>query len=184
MKLNVGDKDFDGIYNSKDWVTIDIAPRENPKFQENFILMSVLEMPDSWSDSFEEVHMIHCLEHINRNHRQKVIKELYRVLEPGGEVYIEVPDFEGTINLLSQAFEAKNERLVHIWTTSIYGKQRFPGDQHCWGFTKTSLPALLHEANFSYVEYSQAGPGYFEGKIPMISHHYYQEPVLLVKGIK
>ncbi len=184
MKLNVGDKDFDGIYNGKEWTTIDIAARENPKHQENFQLMSVLEMPESWTNRFEEIHMIHCLEHINRNFRQQIIKELHRVLVPGGVALVEVPDFQGTVHLLNSAFETKDERSIHKWTTSVYGKQRFPGDQHCWGYTMKTLPALFIEAGFSQINYGLAGPGYRSGKVEMISHHYYQEPVLLVRGVK
>lgn len=184
MKLNVGDKDFSGIYTEGGWLTIDVSPRSRDSHRDKFMVMSVLEMPSNWTDCYEEIHMIHCLEHINRNFRQQVVKEIYRVLAPGGIIYIEVPDFEKTIAFLHDAFIRGDEKVQHNLTTSIYGKQRFPGDQHCWGYTRHTLGDLFIEAGFKSFQIGLAGPDYAMGEVKMISSHYKQEPVLLVKGVK
>jgi len=183
-RLNIGDKDFSGIYTEEEWLTIDVSPRGKSSHLDKFMVMSVLEMPSDWTDRYKEIHMIHCLEHINRNERQRVVKELHRVLAPGGTAYVEVPDFRQTVHLLNKAFEQDDAKSAHIWTTSIYGKQRFPGDQHCWGFTRHTLEELFVEAGFKSYQIGSAGPDYAIGEVNMISSHYKQEPVLLVRGVK
>ncbi len=180
MKLNVGDKDFKGIYAEPEWLNIDI---EQGRSRSNFIKMSVLEMPEDWNEKFETIHMIHCLEHINRNFRQQVIKELYRVLQPGGVAFVEVPNFEAIVKILARAFAQEDTRTIHLMTTSIYGKQRWPGDGHRWGYTHDSLATLFHEAGFSEIKIYLGSPD-GNGNGAMISQHYKQEPVLLVKGTK
>jgi predicted SAM-dependent methyltransferase len=184
MKLNVGDKDFNGLYLEAEWINIDIQARKKECPHNNFITMSVLEMPEGWSNRFEETHMVHCLEHINRNSRQRILEELYRVTIPGGSVYIEVPDFVYTVHLLNTAFEVGNDEMAHKWTTSIYGKQRFPGDQHCWGYTRKTLADLFTNAGFNPLQVGTAFGTKSYGDLAPMSSHCLQEPVLMVRGFK
>jgi len=142
--------------------------------------MDVFVMPPVWKDTFEVVHAVHVLEHINRNRRQEFVQALHGVTAPNGVVYIEVPDFKETVRLLHEAYQSGNKEAQHIWTTSVYGKQRSPGDQHCWGYTVETLSNLFFNAGFRFVLAWQS----IKNPEEMISSHHKQEPVLLVKGIK
>lgn len=176
-KLNIGSSNPKGIYRDPEWVNIDIAP--SGTFSGNVLCMDVFDAPADWTEKFVEIRAIHVLEHNNRNKRQDFFHVCARLLKPGGVLYIEVPDFPKTVELLHNAYKAKDEREVHIRKTSIYGKQRYPGDQHCWGFDVNELTNLAVAAKFSFVRVFKN-----EDKDEMISGHHRQEPILLLKAVK
>lgn len=178
-KLNVGSRDE---IKSEPWLNIDM---ENCSDKPNFMQMDLFNMPQEWNNQFEEVHAVHVLEHVNRNNRQLFLEEMYRVTKTGGSCFIEVPDFRETIRLLHEAYEKGDLQAQHIWTTSIYGKQRGPGDQHCWGYTNASLTDLFHKAGFDVTVWNTGWQGNWKFNVLQpISPHHRSEPVLLVKGTK
>jgi predicted SAM-dependent methyltransferase len=181
-KLNVGSRD---VIKPADegWLNIDIMPLPRPR--ENFEVQDALHLPETWANQFEEIHAVHVLEHINRNFRQDFVTEMFRITAPGGACYIEVPDFKETVRLLHEAYLREDLKMQHIWTTSIYGKQRSPGDQHCWGFTHATLTELFHQAGFTVTVWNTGYERTWRNDLlKPISTHYKQEPCLLVKGIK
>jgi hypothetical protein len=54
---------------------------------------------------------------------------------------------------------------------SVYGRQRFPGDAHHWGYTAASLTQLLREAGFAEV-----------AVVPPQDYHAADEPCLRVEA--
>lgn len=178
-KLNVGSRDVIKP-SSEGWLNIDIDPLGKGS---NFLQMDVFDMPADWAEQFEEIQAIHVLEHINRNRRLDFVKALYRVTKVGGMCYIEVPNFQETIRLLHEAYTAspRDHAEVHKWTTSIYGKQRSPGDQHCWGFDLWTLAELGQDAGFVPGNWAKAYKDDKTGdRQPLLSEHYKQEPILLM----
>lgn len=179
MKLNVGSGDPKGQYRTEEWVNIDLSADKviNPK--RNVLTMSVLSMPEEWAGKFDEVHCIHVLEHIDRNLRLQVFEAIYKVMAEGGKLFLEVPDFEGIIYRLYTAYETGDLTEIHKWKTSIYGKQRYTGDSHHWGYDETHLTELAKQAKFQTCQT-------YTGTTPerMISAHYKQEPVILLEAIK
>jgi predicted SAM-dependent methyltransferase len=182
MKLNVGSGYPKKQYLELEWVNIDDAPEGTFLGNDGHRVtkMSALGMPLEWTDKFEEVHCVHVLEHINRNFRQEVVNQLHRVTSPGGVAYIEVPDFQTIILVLAQAFISRDVTLQHNMTTSIYGKQRYAGDQHCWGFTVDTLSDLCLKTGFTAVKVQTPNDANFTP----ISAHYQQEPILLATCLK
>lgn len=181
-KLNVGSRD---VIKPADegWLNIDIEPLAKPR--ENFMVADALHLPPDWTNAFQEIHAVHVLEHINRNYRADFVKEMFRITAIGGSCFIEVPNFKETVRLLHEAYVKEDLKMQHIWTTSIYGKQRSPGDQHCWGFTNTTLTELFHEAGFTITVWNAGYESKWQNDLlKPISTHYKQEPILLVKGTK
>ena len=173
-KLNIGSSNPTGKYRDPEWTNIDCGGTD---FGEGVLKIDATAMPTEWKDHFDEIHAVHVMEHINRNQRFLFVQECRRVLSPKGVLYLEVPDFEQVIRTLVKAMNEKDERMEHQMTTSVFGKQRYTGDQHCWGFTRITLPQLLHENGFEKVEI------YTNRDLDnMISHHYKQEPILLAKA--
>ena len=95
------------------------------------------------SATVEQIETYHVIEHIPRPSVQHLLAEWFRVLKPGGNVVIECPDFDQAVR---EYFDGNEERLY-----SIYGRQRFPGDAHHWGYNAERLRVLLESVGFTEV---------------------------------
>jgi predicted SAM-dependent methyltransferase len=177
MKLNIGSSNPEGIYRSPEWINIDNG---DGRFSGNVFKVDALAMPGEWDGYFDEVHAVHVLEHVNRNKRFDFVVACRRVLKPGGVLYLEVPDFEKVIRNLLGAIDGGDHELEHRMTTGLFGKQRYEGDSHRWGFTSRTLKELAERAKFSSIDVFRS----IQGTDHMISTHFIQEPVLLLKAFK
>ena len=178
MKLNAGSGGISrGRYKKSEWINLDFNPRGQIE-----VCADMAYLPFD-ADSFDEIHLVHVFEHIRRPLQLPVLREMYRVLEPGGTLFIEVPDFKSTIQLLikgwSKPDDENYQQLAHNMTASLYGKQRYDGDQHCWAFTVESMHEMLVGAldhKWSSLEVL--------GRNHAISDHWKHEHVLLFRAIK
>jgi predicted SAM-dependent methyltransferase len=171
MKLQVGCSEVRGRYKNPDWINLDIISHAGVE-----VIGSGFELPFA-EDSFEEIHCIHVLEHVTRDKYPVMLGEMYRVAQPDCPVYVETPDFKGVVRNLYKAFERGDYKDIHIWTTSTYGKNERAGMAHFMGFYDALLRKAFLKEGFSEVIS-------LEGEENMISSHYKQEPVLLMKGVK
>ena len=174
MKLNAGSGGIiKGIYKYPEWINLDFTPCDKTEVRGD-----MLHLPFK-DKSFDEIHLVHVFEHIKRPDQLPCLREMHRVLEKGGSLFIEVPDFQKTIDMLVQAWTRPNDwnyqQVAHNMTASLYGKQRYPGDAHHWAFT----PRTLHEALDGAVKWSHFE--IIEGHKNMISPHFRFEQVILVK---
>ncbi len=96
------------------------------------------------NDSVKRIENYHVIEHIPYPAVRAVLEEWFRVLLPGGTLVIECPDLDQTTR---EYLGGNDERLY-----SIYGRQRFPGDAHHWGYNLARLKTLLESVGFSDVE--------------------------------
>ncbi len=172
MKLQVGSSVPRGKYKQGDWFNIDIEPHDGVD-----MVVDASEGIPIATDTFEEIHCIHVLEHVTRDKYRPMLREMRRVLKPGGHLYVEVPDFQGTVRNLTAAFEAGDTEAIHIWTTSTYGKSERKGMSHHWGFYEGLLHREFKHQGFKKVDR-------LVEKEDMISTHYKQEPILLIRGTK
>jgi predicted SAM-dependent methyltransferase len=174
VKLNAGSGGIiKGQYKRPEWINLDFTPCAKIEVRGD---MTGLPFADG---SFEEIHLVHVFEHIQRPDQIPTLRELHRVLEPGGALFIEVPDFKAIINLLVQAWSRPNDwgyqQLAHNMTASLYGKQRYPGDAHHWAFTAEALTDFLEGAcKWASLDFPSES----------ISNHFRQEPVLLIRAVK
>ncbi len=171
MKLNVGSGYPEKMYRNGAWINLDLFGHKRVNVRGD-----MLTLPFA-TGSIEEIHSIHVLEHLTRDKYPAVLREMHRVLKPGGACYVEVPDFKGTVRNLMAAFDAGDVRSIHIWSTSIYGRNERPGMAHHVGFYEGLLRREMMSQGFSDVIR-------LKGIENMISGHYRQEPVLLVRGSK
>ncbi len=171
MKLQIGCSEVRGRYKRAEWINLDIL-----KFDGVNVLGSGLQLPFA-TGSIEEIHCVHVLEHVTRDKYKPMLREMHRVLKEGGSCYVETPDFRGTIANLQHALEQTDVEAIHIWTTSVYGKNEREGMAHYMGFYEALLRGEMGCQGFiATVRLTE--------KDEMISTHYKQEPVLLVKGTK
>jgi predicted SAM-dependent methyltransferase len=174
--LNIGSGKPRGEYRSKGWLNIDT--HDIPGTTK----MSVFEMPNHWTNKWALVRAVHVLEHVNRNRRLEFIKQCSRVLMPNSlcRLEIEVPNFEKNVEQLYHAFQNKDYDLEHRMTTGMFGKQRYPGDQHCWGFTERTLGELFSKCFTEFKIYKDGPDGNSMHDTNRVSNHFHQEDVLLV----
>lgn len=111
--------------------------------------------PDS---SFECVYASHLLEHLDPDVGEHMLREVHRVLRPGGIVRLAVPDLDAVVarydpadpeSFLSGIYEAHSAR-------------RSDSSRHRWQYNAGSLAALLRRVGFDEVERCE----YRQGRCP------------------
>jgi predicted SAM-dependent methyltransferase len=80
------------------------------------------------------------IEHISHTKAIKTLTDWHRVLSPGGKLILECPNFDVAV----QEYLGGNEdRLLNI-----FGRQRFYGDAHLYGYNPQRLIRILKEIGF------------------------------------
>jgi SAM-dependent methyltransferase len=108
--------------------------------------------------SFECVFASHLLEHLHPDVAERCVREIHRVLEPGGVVRLAVPDLD---RIVADYDPADPEPF--LW--SVYqgrGAAAKRAVRHWWHYNAHSLAALLRAAGFREVERCE----YREGRCP------------------
>ncbi len=133
------------------------------------------------TNSVAEIRCHHVFEHISILDVDRTLQGWNRVLEPGGLVWIQVPDFEGCVR---QIRRLKTEAEKEIYYRHIFGSQMGPGELHKNGFTASRLIALLSDYGFetcvAYVEWIPREP------LPVVMSYPCNLPLpdLTIKAIK
>jgi len=179
IKVNIGSSHPKGRYLREPWVNFDMIRADKGRF-----VTAKGEQLPLRDESVTEIHCIHMLEHLSRPQHEAVVQEMSRILIPGGVAMVEVPDFISTcfhivkfhqmsLEHEDPAYRAGAAEALRCMTLSVYGKGRTPWDYHHWGFSFEGLAALGARYGFSCVRETE-----------MISGHYRQEPVLLIRMTK
>lgn len=128
LHLGCGHKHFDKYVNMDLWLNeaVDVVGD-----------ITKLPWPDGAATVVESYHVI---EHLPHPRVPAVLKEWYRVLEPGGLLVLEAPHFDEAV----KEYLAGNESRIE----NIFGHQRFLGDAHMFGYTPQRLIRLLEQAGF------------------------------------
>lgn len=118
-----------------DYLRLDINPDRLPD-----VVGDATKLPFGEGE-FEALYAGHLLEHLSPRTCGNVLQEWYRVLKPGGEMIVAVPN----LALVAEYLLTDPEATVYICPGGpitaldmIYG---LPQDhmQHAWGFTRESL---------------------------------------------
>lgn len=131
LHLGCGDKRFEG-YTNVDFCITDATDA----------ICNIEKLP--WPDrSAQIVECHHVLEHISHRKVEAVLREWHRVLQPGGLLVIECPDFDRTVK---EYLDGNDDRLF-----SIFGIQHKEGHFHLSGQSPARLARLLETIGFSPV---------------------------------
>lgn len=117
------------------WTNIDIRPGPDVDIVADCSDLSAV--PDG---SCAVVYASHVFEHVRPALHEKTLSGFRRVLAPGGQLMISVPDMEK----ICQIFVRSNlhDRRALMWM--IYGGHSDVHDEHHFGFTHQILGAMLH----------------------------------------
>ena len=145
LNLGCGNKRISG------YVNVDVIQNEN--VDEVF---DMKEIPYK-DNSIAAISSEHSLEHLSFEDAEKALREFFRVLKPGGELLLYIPDLE----LCCQKYlQADNSRSVNYmpeknwYAACIYGIQKDANGSvaeyqyHLSGYSKTEIKNLLESIGF------------------------------------
>ena len=99
-------------------------------------------------DIFECVFASHLLEHLHPDVAERCLREVHRVLAPGGVVRLCTPDLD---SIVAEYDPEEPDRF--LWSIFQGRERRTRGQhRHWWHYNSRSLPALLRRIGFSEVE--------------------------------
>jgi SAM-dependent methyltransferase len=127
-------------------------------------------------DTFEAVLATHVLEHLHPDVAERCLREVHRVLNPGGILRVAVPDLDAMI-----AEYDPNDPDAFLW--GIYqgrGARAKRSARHWWHYNETSLAAVLREVGFHDVERR----GFREGRLPDVERVDTRPGSLFVEAVK
>jgi len=100
------------------------------------------------SESYDEVYARHCIEHFSKDEATFLVGEIYRVLRPGGMVYITCPN----LGYIRWDMNDPDPRKRDILMAFYFGYQTKSFDSRCdshkWGYTWETLGHLLIDIGF------------------------------------
>lgn len=118
-------------------------------------------------ESCSEIYASHILEHLGHKEVLPVLNELYRMLKPGGKLYVSVPDLETLCWMFSSPIYnvADKYTLMRV----IYGGQLDDHDFHHVGFSFDFMVDMLRDAGFESVEHVES-LGQFDDMSELVFH--------------
>jgi predicted SAM-dependent methyltransferase len=100
-------------------------------------------------DSLDEVIALGIVEHLRFTEVDLTLRHVASLLAPGGAFLFDVPDMrvwsEYLYNITHGMSDKNPFTVEHVWST-IYGWQRWPGDEHKSGWTEASILAAVNRA--------------------------------------
>ena len=112
------------------------------------IQADVLHLP-FMSNSAEFVRFEHILEHFPQRMAISVLNEIMRVLQPGGEIRVGVPDLS---DLCCRWIEAKSISDKVSILRGFYGNHAHDGERHMSGYDPEILRDVLETVGFEDVQ--------------------------------
>lgn len=138
LRLHIGC----GEINSQYFTNIDALPYPHV----HIVRDDIMHLPMFQDSSVDMVYMCHVLEHVPRRQLDDVIREMGRVLMPGGTFRLSVPDFD---LLLVMYQDAGND--VAAIADPLLGSYNNSYDIHYAVFNRTYLEQLLLRNGFREV---------------------------------
>lgn len=112
----------------------------------HFVTKDIIRLPIFPDNSAELVYMSHVLEHVRRNDVGAILREMRRILEPGGVLRVSVPDFDHIVDI----YHANGRQITAI-EQPLMGAQDHPFNVHYGIFNHESLARLFLVSGFSAV---------------------------------
>lgn len=140
MRLQIG-----GQVHEEGWHLLDIQPRECVDF-----VGDIRDLRRFSDESYSEIYCSHVLQLVGQQEVLQCLKGLRRILQPGGKLYLSVPDLDVLAWLYANPRIEKMEKF-HLMR-AIYGRQIDNYDFSFTGFSLGFITDYLADAGFASVE--------------------------------
>jgi len=119
----------------------DIVLLENVKLD---YCCKITELPETLDETIDEVIAAGVMEHIRRDEFIESLNRIYDILKPGGCFIFDVPDMKVWFQYIVDYYNGLETHFpyFHIMNT-IYGWQRWEGDEHKWGYVEEELKSIF-----------------------------------------
>jgi len=101
------------------------------------------------NDEFDLVFSSHVLEHFPRAKWQSVLHEWMRIVKPGGDIMLSLPNIEWAI----KNFDPKSKDVMNV----LYGAQSYPEDFHYTGLTPEIIKLEFTKNKFKLINEEHSG---------------------------
>ena len=137
-KLHIG-----GTEKADDWEILNATPGPNVAH-----VCNANDLSQFADNTFSEVYASHIVEHLDyMNELEPTLKDWLRVIEPGGKIYISVPDLDVLAKLIiSKNTLTMNDRF-HVMRM-LFGGHVDKYDYHVVGLNEEFLTAFLERAGY------------------------------------
>lgn len=140
IKLHIG-----GAQAKEGWLIFDAQP--GPAVD---IVGDIRDLSAFSDNSCAEVYCSHVLEHVAAAEMIPTLKEIRRIMTPGGRLYISVPDLDVICHLLLSP-QLGVEKRYHVMRM-LFGGQIDAFDFHKVGLNIAFLSNFLEQAGFASME--------------------------------
>ena len=140
-RLHIG-----GVQPKEGWEILNANPSEHVDHVCNANELS--QFPDN---TFHEIYASHVVEHFDyANELAITLKEWRRVTEPGGRLYVSVPDLDVLSGLILSKDKLNINERFHVMRM-IFGGHVDKYDYHVVGLNREFLTAFLREAGYNKI---------------------------------
>ena len=140
-KINLGC----GFDHKQEYLNVDALDGHKPDLIADVRNLSMLP-----SDYYEYLYANDVLEHIPRNEFKSTLAEWFRLLVPGGSIYIKTTSIINLAELFKHSYyldPENEERLIKC----LFGTQAYEGDFHLCGFTASYLEYCMRKIGFTQI---------------------------------
>lgn len=132
-----------GPLRAKGYCNVDITPYESVDVVDD--ISKLRRFPDGFAQS---IYACHVLEHFSHAEVPVILSRWFRVLAPGGELRLSVPDIDRIVRIYVKNWEHFQKDGHTPWIGLLYGGQIDRYDFHKTGFNFCWMQHLLRNAGF------------------------------------
>ena len=131
------------------WTTLDADPTTQPD-----IVAAVPPLPpEVLAGAWDEIALIHTIEHFSIQHADEVLRDCYAALRPGGQLTLEQPNIEFCMRVALGEISVPSDRQIRFGLLGIFGEQDGSSWMaHRWGYTPDTLIEKVRKAGFGRVQ--------------------------------
>ncbi len=131
-----------------DWIGVDVQD-----YGHNIVapLEGRLPFDDEYAD---QVMSIQSIEHIHTTKVPGLMREVLRILKPGGKFLVECPSLEKVLENFGK-YDIRDQAKWPLTYWALYGppmSKDDPHQMHYWCYTGAQIESLMYNAGFAHVE--------------------------------